>query len=92
MPVDCDVLIEPGAALLPFGIDVGRHRQRLQGGLVQLFEQLPAAGTEMARYLVVEPIQKRTNGSVHVPKAEELTVAQPRQNPALNQQNRAFGF
>ena len=58
MPVDRDVVIEPGAALLPFGIDVGRDRQRLQGGLVQLLKQLPAAGPEMARDLVVEPVQQ----------------------------------
>ena len=48
MLVDRDVIIEPGAALLPFSINVGRHRQRLQGWLVQLVEQLPAAGPEMA--------------------------------------------
>ena len=92
MPVDCDVVIEPGAALLPFGIDVGRHRQRLQGGLVQLFEQLPAAGTEKALDLVVELIKQWPDGGVHVLEAEELTVAQPCQNPALDQQDCPFDF
>lgn len=85
MSVDRDVVIQSGAALSPFRIDIRRNRQRLQGRLVQLFEQLLATGAEMARDLVVEPVQKRANGSIHVPKAEELTVAQPCQNPAFNQ-------
>ena len=53
------------------------HRQRLQGGLVQLLEQLLAAGPEMARDLVVEPVQKWADRRVHVLKAEELPIAQP---------------
>jgi hypothetical protein len=49
---------------------IGRDRQRLQGRFVQLLEQLPSAGSEMARDLVVEPLQKRANGRVHVLEAE----------------------
>jgi len=78
MPVDRDVVIDPGATLLPRGVDIWLHRQWLQGGLVQPLEQLFAAGAEMARDLVVEPVQKRANGSVHVPEAEELPIAQSR--------------
>ena len=78
MLVDRDVVIDSGATLLPLGVDVGLHRQRLQGGLVQPLEQLLAIGAEVARDLVVEPVQKWANGSVHIPEAEELTVAQPR--------------
>lgn len=76
MPFDCDVVIDPRAALLPFGIDVGLRRQRLQGGPVQLIEQLPAAGAKVAGDLAVEPVQQRADGGVYFPKAEELPVAQ----------------
>jgi len=78
MPVDGDVVIEPGAALLPFRINVRSHRQRLQGRLVQLFEQLLATGAEMARGLVVEPVEQRADGRVHLCEAEELAIAQSR--------------
>ena len=90
MLVDRDVVIEPGAALLPFRVDIGCHRQRLQGRLVQLREQLPAAGPEMARDLVVELVEQRADGRVHLCEAEELTIAQSGQDPTLNQQNRAL--
>jgi hypothetical protein len=94
MLVDRDVVIEPGAALLPFGVDMGCHRQRLQGGLVQLRKQLPPAGPKMARDLVVDPVQKWADRRVHLPKAEELPIAQSgitpkaclrHDDPALNQ-------
>jgi hypothetical protein len=88
MLVDCDVVIESGPALLPFGIHVGDHRQRLQGRLVQLRKQLPAAGPEMARVFVVEPIKQWVDGRVHLCEAEELTIAQSRQDPAFDQQDR----
>jgi len=89
MPVDRDVVIEPGAALLPPGIDMGRHRQRLQRRLVQLFEQQAAAGPEMARDLVVEPVQKRADRRVQTLKAEELPIAQPRRRPVAQPSRRA---
>ena len=44
----------------------------------------------MPRDLVVELVKQRANGSVHIPEAEELPIAQPRQNPALDQQDRPF--
>ncbi len=61
MLVDCDVVIEPGAALLPFRIHVGGHRQRLQGRLVQLREQVPSAGPKMSRQSLVEQVKQRAD-------------------------------
>ena len=78
MLVDRDVVIEPGAALLPFREDIRCQRRRLQGGLVQLLEQLSAAGPEMARDFVVELVEQRSDRRVHILKAEELSIAQPR--------------
>ena len=64
MLVDCDVVIEPGAALFPFGINIWGHRQRLQGGIVQLFKKLSAAGTQMAGDLVVELDKQRADSCI----------------------------
>ena len=76
MLVDCDMVVQPGTALLPFRIHVGRHRQRLQGRLVHLRKQVPSAGSEMSRHLVVEPVKQRPDGHVHLGEAEELPIAQ----------------
>ena len=45
---DRDVVVEPGTALLPLRINIRRHRQRLQGWLIKLDEQLLPTGPEMA--------------------------------------------
>ena len=49
-----DMVIETGAALLPFRIDVGFMGQRLQCRFVQRFKQGPAAGTQVPGDLVVQ--------------------------------------
>jgi hypothetical protein len=47
MLADLDVIIEPDAALLPFGEDVGLRRQGFEGGAIQLLEQGQTAGAQM---------------------------------------------
>lgn len=44
----------------------------------------------MATDFAVEPIQQWPDGSVHLIKTKEVLVPQPRQNPALGQQNSAL--
>ena len=48
MAADIDMVIEARAALLPFGINIGLHRQGLQSGPIQAFKQVAAACTKMA--------------------------------------------
>ena len=48
MAVDLDVVVEPDGALLPLRVFVGRRGQRLQRRALELLEQLPAAGAEVA--------------------------------------------
>ena len=54
MLLDLDVVIEPDPAFLPFGVDVGLGRQRLERGALQLLEQRATAGAEMPRHAIVE--------------------------------------
>jgi hypothetical protein len=48
MPVDLDVVVEPDGALLPLRVFVGPRGQRLQRRPLEILEQLPAAGAEVA--------------------------------------------
>ncbi|MBQ4825602.1 hypothetical protein J4729_13730 [Leisingera sp. HS039] len=66
--------------------------QRLQGGPVRLFEQLPAAGDKVAGDLAAEPVQQRADGGVYFLEAEELQAVQPRQDPAFDQQDSTLGL
>jgi hypothetical protein len=44
MPLDFDVVIEADPAFLPFRVEVGLDRQRLEGGALDLVEQRAPAG------------------------------------------------
>ena len=58
MPPDIDVVIQPGAALLPFCINIWFDRQRLQSRFVQALKQIPTACAQMAGDLAVQLIEK----------------------------------
>ncbi len=86
---DIDVIVEPGAALLPFGIDIGLDGQWLQRGFVEPLEQIPAAGTKMPGDLAVQLIQaaggsrrsihrgRRSAGSAAGPRSSARPAARP---------------
>lgn len=92
MPLDRDVVIQPGAAQLPFRILVRRCGQRLERGLVQLFKQLTATGAEMPGCLAVQRRQQWADHRVQLVETEELSIAQDRQNPALSQKHCSLGL
>ena len=77
-----DMVIETGAALLPFGVLAGLARQRLQRRLVERLEQLPAGRAEMLCPARVEIVQQLTNGLVQFREAEETVISQAGQDPA----------
>jgi hypothetical protein len=56
--VDLDMVVEPDRALLPLRVDVRGAGQRLQRRPLEVLEQLPVAGAEMAGDAVVEPIDQ----------------------------------
>ena len=83
MLCDLDMIVEPDAALLPFGEDIGLGRQGPQRGALDLLEQVPAAGAEMPGHPVVQAIDEDADRGVQVRQREEPLVAQPRHDPAL---------
>lgn len=85
MPLDIDMVVQTGAALLPFRIDVWLMGQRLQRGLIQRLEQSSAAGTKMSRDLLVQLIAQGPDRCIHLIKAEECLVTQTRQYPTFSQ-------
>ena len=82
-----DMVIKARATLLPFGINIRCQGQWLERRAIQTFKQITAAGTKMAGDLAIELIEQRPDGGVHFIKPKEALIAQPRQNPALGQQN-----
>jgi hypothetical protein len=74
MPFDFDVIIEADLAFLPFRIDVGLDRQRLEGGAFDLIEQCSPAGSEVPRHARIELRDEITNGSVNLGKREEALM------------------
>jgi len=81
---DLDMIIEAGAALLPFGVLVWVARQRLQRRLVERLEQLPARCAQVLCDAPVHLFQQFMDGLVQLGEAEETAIAQPGQDPALD--------
>ncbi len=82
-PVDLDMVVEPDRALLPLRIDVRGCGQGFERRPLQVIKELPAAGAEMPRDAIVEPIDQRADRRVQFGQREEPPVAQPRHDPAL---------
>jgi hypothetical protein len=76
--VDLDVVVEPDGALLPLRIFVGRRGQRLQRRALELLEQLPAAGAEVAGDALVERDDQVAAGTVRNLVREALPPTRPR--------------
>ena len=85
--VDLDVVVEVHPAALPVGIFIGRRRQRLQGGPVDLLIERASGGAPAAHRPVVELIDQLADRLVQLGQREEPPVAQPRQDPALHHLN-----
>ena len=90
MAIDVDVIVQRHGALAPFGVFVGRVRQRLQRRAVDLPEELPAARPEMPRHLAVQRLQRLADRFIQLLEGMEAPIAQARENPALDELNRNF--
>ena len=53
-----------------------------------VLEELAAAGTELAHQAGVELVDQDADRDVQLGEREEAPIAQPRQNPSLNDENR----
>lgn len=82
--VDVDVIVDPDAALAPFGIDVRLDRQGGERRAIELVEQLAPADTEPAHGAAVEFAEQGHDGGVELGQCEETLVAQAGEDPALD--------
>src|SRR5580692_12044070 len=72
--LNLDVIIEASLALLPFGVDIRRCRERLQGRSVCRVEQGTPARAQMPRQSVVECYQALPDCRVQLRQREEPAV------------------
>ena len=88
-----DVVTESDPAPLPLGMDPRLGRQRLEIRRVDLLEQLAARLAELAKHaLVVEIGHAFGDRRIDLGQAVEDAVAQPTQQPALNDADASFDF
>ena len=85
---DFDVVIRRHAGTTPLGILIGLGRQRHQGRPIDGVEELAAAGAELAHQAGVELVDQDADRDVQLGEREEAPIAQPRQNPSLDDKNR----
>src|SRR6266404_7070293 len=88
VPLNFDVVIRRNAGAPPFGVLIGLGRQRHQGRTIDRIEELAAAGTELAHQTNVELADQDADRDVQLGEREEALIAQPRQDPSLNDENR----
>ena len=85
-----DVVVDTYTADAPFGKDIRLGRQGVEHRPVEFFEQLPAGASEPAdRPLLVEPPEQLADRRVELGEAVEPSIAQPRQNPPLDNSTQA---
>ena len=91
MALDIDVVVDADTAHAPFGEDIRLGRQGLERRPVELFEQLPARDAEPTdRPLLVEPLEQLADRRVQLGEAVEPPIAQPTDEPALDDQHASF--
>ena len=90
---DLDMIVDADAALLPFRVLIGLGRQRLQRRTIDLFQQAPARHAEPAdRPNLVEAGHEVADRGVDLRQAMEGSMAQPPDEPALDDQYRLFNL
>lgn len=91
--LDLDVVIDADPANTPFGEDIGLDGQRLELRSVELFKELAAGAAEPAdRAILVQTPQQFSDGRVQFSQAVELPIAQSRQYPALDDEDRGLNL
>ena len=93
MPVQLDVIVDvdPGVDL-PFAIDEGLGGERAEGGLIEAFEELAAAGAVQAHGAGVEIREQLGDARVQRGEGKEGLVAEAGEDPALDDLYGDFDF
>ncbi len=82
--VDLDVIVDADPTFLPLGVFVGLRRQRREGWLVDLVEQLETRRAEMAGRFAIELVDELEDGLIERGQRDEATVPELGQNPAFD--------
>ena len=85
--VDVDVVVDVDDRRLPLGEFVARGRQRLHRRPVDGLEDARREPWSFLNGRVLRSTSNVADGGVELFEAEELAIAQPRQNPALGQEH-----
>ncbi|WP_245274246.1 hypothetical protein [Mesorhizobium sp. L103C105A0] len=88
-PVDLDMVVGMHLRRFPLRI-FERRRERRQSRPLDLLEQFAAAFADMAHGAVVQILQQHRDCDIEIAETEEAPVAQPGQEPALDDQHRAL--
>ncbi len=88
--VDLDIVVGMHLRRFPFGIFEGGCRKRRKCSAFDLLEDLTPGLVDAAHRPIIEIVEKLADPDVEVGKAEEVLVAQPCQDPALDDENAAF--
>jgi hypothetical protein len=88
--VDFDMVVGMNLCRLSFGIFEWRCRQGRKRVLLDLLEELTSGFANPPHRPVIEIVEKLADPHVEIDEAEEAIVSQPRQDPALNDENAAL--
>lgn len=93
MPFDLDVVIQPGTPDTPFGEDIALDRQGPQSRTIEFLEQLtPRAIDPTQDPDVVEVTEQFHDRRIDLGETVKDAMAQPSQQPALDDTNRGLHF
>ena len=88
MAVDVDVVVDVDARVdRPLAEDEGLGRERAEGGLIELDEELAPAGAIDAHDLRVERLQELADAGVEGGEGEEALVPEAGEDPPLGDLN-----
>src|SRR5258708_37870416 len=83
MTVHFDVVVEPGATALPFGVFEWFRGQWLENGTLDRLEQRAPAAADPAHGAGVQPIDQLADRHIEFAEREELAVTKLGQGPPL---------
>ena len=91
MPLELDMVVDADPTQTPLGKAIGLCRQRVEVRPIEFFEQRSAGDPKPPdRSLVIELLQQLADRRIRFGQAIEATVAQPPEQPALDDQHRDF--
>lgn len=92
MPINFHVVIDAGLGRFPLGVLIRAGRQWFQCRRIDRLERRAARARQFLECPVIEVRQQFPDRRIELGQAEEGATAQPRQNPALDQQHPGFGL